>query len=1119
MAKDAEIKLVLNTQQAIKEAEAFAPKLEKALSVKGSLKGVEAFQQALHKLAEDKSLLDKSGNLKGAFNAKNLEKYEERYKQLFELANQWETKSVRLRELGIKDDGSGLASLRGKIGATTKYGGDVAKVKENYAEANKLLAERNELETVFATLYAKQENAFTKMRDGVLGINAVEKDHKDKVTAINDKYDEAVAKTKSVADNEQQASQSADQLHRAEEEVASTATSTSDAVDKTTKNLNEATKSASDLQEKLKETNTPKEDISTQKVAETKDKYEELRDTVIMLKADVMQVNDTMAADPAKDNLLELIRRYRTLSDAKKQMESIGVQTNDLDGTYATTVRLLTQLTDQIKAYKNSLSGTQSINEKSKKSTDNFSSALKGLNSTIKSIKSGFKSLSHSSNSVKSSFDKMANSMRSNFKHMITSLTKYVLGFRSLFFLVRRLRKYIGEGIQNMAQFNDGNNHVNESITRLLSSLLFLKNAWATAFSPILQFVTPILENLIDTLAEVGNAFSRFIGGLLGQTTVFQAVKVDAQDYADSLDKAAGSAGSAADKTKKLTDRLAAFDDLNVLGVDNDPDGTGSGGGGGSADAYLPDPNEMFKLVEVDNKHFIEAVKAMWEKADFSELGKSIKEKIMGALESIKWEEDVYPTVRKIMSSLGTFIVGLFGDPLFWEDLGDFGAGFFNAIIYGLQSFLETTEDTDFGSAIGRGLNKFLTGTDWKQAGLNVGKLGKQIVDNLSSFIRTADKTAIASAISDFLKGVNIPELAIGIGKLILTAASVSIDIIGGIIVESALDVDNLSADQLAYITDSWTGLLRRIFLAVADAFTAGTGLGALLVSLIDPPKDEDGNTDWAQIGYDIADGILLGFGSQIKSMTETGTWFAENVCLPIINALKEFFKIGSPSKVMEEYGGYIAEGLLNGISALMPDVEQIFTNFKKWLEDTWYNIRTTAVSNFWTMKTKIVEAFTGLKDGIKNIINNGILPVVEGMINFLIDGLNSFIDRLNSIPDVTFKSPFTGEDVTLGIDLSRIGHVSIPRLAQGAVIPPNREFMAVLGDQSHGTNIEAPLDTIKQAVAEVLANNGNAEMIQLLQQLIAIVESKNLTIGDKEIGRANARYAQQQNRIRGVGF
>jgi hypothetical protein len=48
-----------------------------------------------------------------------------------------------------------------------------------------------------------------------------------------------------------------------------------------------------------------------------------------------------------------------------------------------------------------------------------------------------------------------------------------------------------------------------------------------------------------------------------------------------------------------------------------------------------------------------------------------------------------------------------------------------------------------------------------------------------------------------------------------------------------------------------------------------------------------------------------------------------------------------------------------------------------------------------------------------------------------------------------------------------------IPALAKGAVIPPNAPFMAMLGDQKHGTNIEAPLDTIKQALAEVMAVQG----------------------------------------------
>lgn len=55
-----------------------------------------------------------------------------------------------------------------------------------------------------------------------------------------------------------------------------------------------------------------------------------------------------------------------------------------------------------------------------------------------------------------------------------------------------------------------------------------------------------------------------------------------------------------------------------------------------------------------------------------------------------------------------------------------------------------------------------------------------------------------------------------------------------------------------------------------------------------------------------------------------------------------------------------------------------------------------------------------------------------------------------------------------------------LPALAKGAVLPPNKPFLAVVGDQKHGTNVEAPLDTIKQALAEVMTDfgGGNSQPI-----------------------------------------
>ena len=69
---------------------------------------------------------------------------------------------------------------------------------------------------------------------------------------------------------------------------------------------------------------------------------------------------------------------------------------------------------------------------------------------------------------------------------------------------------------------------------------------------------------------------------------------------------------------------------------------------------------------------------------------------------------------------------------------------------------------------------------------------------------------------------------------------------------------------------------------------------------------------------------------------------------------------------------------------------------------------------------------------------------------------------------------------------------VEIPALAKGAVIPANRKFLAVLGDQTNGTNIEAPLSAIQQAVAQTFAETSP----QFAQAIIAALATTGL-LGD----------------------
>lgn len=127
-----------------------------------------------------------------------------------------------------------------------------------------------------------------------------------------------------------------------------------------------------------------------------------------------------------------------------------------------------------------------------------------------------------------------------------------------------------------------------------------------------------------------------------------------------------------------------------------------------------------------------------------------------------------------------------------------------------------------------------------------------------------------------------------------------------------------------------------------------------------------------------------------------------------------------------------------------------------------WWNtdIEPKLTLSFWEEKFENISK--GLKNRIKDAINGGV------------ELFNRFIDWVNDKLNVSWDAvSIMGQEIIPAgsFQLFKIPH--IPRLAQGAVIPPNREFLAVLGDQTTGTNIEAPLETIKQALHEVIAESG----------------------------------------------
>ena len=151
------------------------------------------------------------------------------------------------------------------------------------------------------------------------------------------------------------------------------------------------------------------------------------------------------------------------------------------------------------------------------------------------------------------------------------------------------------------------------------------------------------------------------------------------------------------------------------------------------------------------------------------------------------------------------------------------------------------------------------------------------------------------------------------------------------------------------------------------------------------------------------------------------------------------------------------------------------------------------------------------MTNAIKTAVN-GIIGFINRMISAVVTGINAVINALNGL---SFDLPDIFGGGHVGFNISTLTAPQIPYLAQGAVIPANREFLAVLGDQSHGTNVEAPLDTIKQAVAEVMEDLQAGQMagfeavVAVLREILSAVYGIELT--DEDVGRAVQRWQRKQ--------
>lgn len=267
----------------------------------------------------------------------------------------------------------------------------------------------------------------------------------------------------------------------------------------------------------------------------------------------------------------------------------------------------------------------------------------------------------------------------------------------------------------------------------------------------------------------------------------------------------------------------------------------------------------------------------------------------------------------------------------------------------------------------------------------------------------------------------------------------------------------------------------------------------------------------WDIYGQPILDGLALGFQSVrdilsdvyynlvqpvLEEIMQQIDWLWSEHLKPLWDNLMEFFGAFA-EMVLAIWNEYIYPWVQQMVDIFAP----ILAEAIKFVVDAF----ATAFAKISDIVSAVIRILKGLCEfvtgvftgdwekawnGIKDIFGgvwDGIVGVLKGAVNTVIDminavlravalGVNAIIDKINAlsftVPD--WVQGIGGE--TIGFNFTKFDPPQIPKLARGAVLPANNPFLAVVGDQRRGTNVEAPLETITQAVIAALSQLGGTQ-------------------------------------------
>lgn len=184
--------------------------------------------------------------------------------------------------------------------------------------------------------------------------------------------------------------------------------------------------------------------------------------------------------------------------------------------------------------------------------------------------------------------------------------------------------------------------------------------------------------------------------------------------------------------------------------------------------------------------------------------------------------------------------------------------------------------------------------------------------------------------------------------------------------------------------------------------------------------------------------------------------------------------------------------------------IKEIFAPISAWF---WTTVGDPIRRGFATALTSIGQNFSTVFDGIYNtvasIVNN-IISVINNMTQSVATAINTLITTINRIPGVNL--PSVSAPVIPSISTNVRKRPAVPRFATGAVIPPNSEFAAILGDQKSGRNFEAPESLLRQIVREESGGTqGQKVTIEFTGTLAALVRELHPIIKQEDIRKGTS--------------